>query len=326
MFFGAISTGKKENTMTQQAGPLKRFEGNPILTPEQMPFRCYTVFNAGATMFQDKVLLMLRAERCDLHSAFYVATSEDGVHFSVNSQAIDYPLRDMELVYGKAHKNNRFDPRITRIDDTYYIYHFTWTDFGSSVALCWTKDFEHYDSQPHLSVPSNRNVVLFPEKIGGLYARLERPQDIDGTGAIWVSFSPDLKFWGMSRPVAMPRHHWGRHKIGSGTVPIRTPHGWLIIYHGTSLTASTENYYLAAALLDLNDPSQVVASPEEFILAPEKDYECVGQVPNVVFTSGAVEMPDGTLNVYYGGADTRVCLATGSVSELTEYCLSAQRP
>jgi predicted GH43/DUF377 family glycosyl hydrolase len=256
-----------------------------------------------------------------LRSFFHLAISQDGIHFTVSPEPIDYPFREVEITYGKFHRMNRFDPRITKIGDTYYMYHFTWTDFGSSFALFWTKDFVHYESDPYLSVPSNRNVVLFPEKIGGLYTRLERPQNIDGTGAIWVSSSPDLEYWGHSRPVAMPRAHWNRKKIGPGATPIKTPYGWLIIYHGTNETCSTENYFLGAALLDLNDPSKVVAAPDGFILAPEKDYECIGQTPNVVFTNGAVEMPDGTLNVYYGCADTRLGLATTTVKKLTEYCL-----
>jgi len=305
--------------------PLKRYKGNPILTPEDMPFRCYSVFNCGATMYNGKVLLLLRVERCNLKSYFYIATSDDGIHFKVNEEPINYPLREVEKKYADVSGGhaNRFDPRITKIGDTYYIYHFTWTHFGSSFALAWTKDFEHFECQPDISVPSNRNVALFPEKINGLYARLERPMEGD-KGSIWISYSPDLEFWGRSKPVELLKPHWARQKNGAGAVPIKTPKGWLIIYHGTSRNVSIENYYLGAALLDLNDPTKVIAAPEAFILAAEKDYECVGQVPNVVFTAGAVEMPDGTLNIYYGGADTRLCLAQTTVEELTTYCLESE--
>jgi beta-1,4-mannooligosaccharide/beta-1,4-mannosyl-N-acetylglucosamine phosphorylase len=104
---------------------------------------------------------------------------------------------------------------------------------------------------------------------------------------------------------------------------VKTPQGWLIVYHATAMTASTENYYLGAALLDLNDPSKVIAAPKDFILAAEKDYECMGQVPNVVFTSGGLVMPDGTFNIYYAGADTRMCLAQTTVPKLVDFCLRA---
>jgi beta-1,4-mannooligosaccharide/beta-1,4-mannosyl-N-acetylglucosamine phosphorylase len=289
-----------------------------------MPFRCYSVFNSGTAMYGGKVLLLLRVERCTLKSYFYLASSDDGINFKIEDTPIDYPFRGIELRHSEPADNaNRFDPRITRIGDTYYIYHFTWTDYGSTYELFWTKDFRTFESQPYSGVPSNRNIVLFPERIDGMFARLERPMEMD-KGSMWVSFSPDLEFWGRSRPVELQKAHWSRQKNGAGTVPIKTPEGWLIIYHGTSRNASAENYYLGAALLDLHDPSKVVAVPQAFILAPEKIYEAVGQVPNVVFTSGAVEMPDGTLNVYYGGADTRVCLAQTTVKELVSYCLESE--
>ena len=122
----------------------------------------------------------------------------------------------------------------------------------------------------------------------------------------------------------MPGTAWSTRKSGAGCIPIRTEAGWLEIYHATAMTASTENYYLGAMLLDLKDPSKVIAFPDRMILGAERDYECIGQVPNVVFTGGAVEMPDGTLNVYYGGADTRVCLAQTTVQRVVDFCLKSK--
>ncbi|MCG3147431.1 MAG: Beta-1,4-mannooligosaccharide phosphorylase [Verrucomicrobiae bacterium] len=299
--------------------PLERYAGNPILTPDQMPFRCYTVFNAGATIFNGQVLLLLRVEKCDRETYFHVATSRDGIHFDVNPEPIQYPLSETEKRTRRAH---RFDMRITKLEGTYYVCHAAWLDpWGCCIGMATTTDFVHFKPFPHLSEPSNRNAVLFPEKINGLYARLDRPQNVPNWGSLWVSYSPDLEFWGRSMPLNLPKTAWFTNKAGSGTIPIKTPHGWLEIYHATAPTCSSENYYLGAMLLDLNDPSQVIAAPKEFILAAEKDYECMGQSPNVVFTSGAVEMPDGTLNVYYAGADTRMCLAQTTVKKLTDWCL-----
>ena len=302
-------------------GPLRRHEANPILCPGDMPFRCYTVFNSGAVWFEGKVLLLLRVESCERRTDFCVATSEDGVHFEVSPEAIDYPLTETEKRFDKAH---RFDMRITLLEGTYYVTHASWLGrWGCCMGMATTEDFVHYKPFPHLSVPSNRNHVLFPEKIGGLYCRLERPQHINGKGETWVSYSPDLEFWGRSMPLDMPALKWGGNKNGAGAVPLKTDEGWLEIYHATASTCSSENYYLGAMLLDLDDPSKVIAAPTEFILAAEEVYECVGQTPNVVFTNGAVEMPDGTLNVYYGAADTRMCLAQTTVTELVDYCLQA---
>ena len=298
--------------------PLKRHAKNPILTPEQMPFPCYSVFNAGVTMFRGKVMMMLRIEKRDRLSCFHTATSSDGIHFDVNPDPIDYPWAEREKQLGWT---NRFDMRLTHIEGGYIGCHAAHVGkFGCCIAMATTEDFVHFKNF-YQGEPTNRNAVLFPEKINGLYARLDRPHTANNNGTIWVSYSPDLEFWGRSKPLTMRDLDWAYNKTGAGAIPIKTPQGWLEIYHGTSSTCSSENYYLGAMLLDLNDPSKVIAQPREFILAAEKDYECMGQVPNVVFTSGAVEMPDGTLNVYYAGADTRMCLAQTTVKQLTEWCL-----
>lgn len=308
--------------MTDLDHPLKRHPKNPILTPEHVPFPCYSVFNAGAAIFRGKVMMVLRIEKRDRLSCFHTATSADGIHFEVNPEPIDYPLTPREKRMGWT---NRFDMRLTHIEGRYIGCHAAHVGkFGCCIGMVETEDFVRF--RPiSLGEPTNRNAVLFPEKINGLYARLDRPHTANNNGQIWVSWSSDLEFWGRSEPLDMPNLDWAYNKTGAGTVPIKTPHGWLEIYHGTSSSCSSENYYLGAMLLDLEDPSKVVAAPREFILAAEKDYECVGQVPNVVFTSGAVEMPDGTLNVYYAGADTRMCLAQTTVKTLVDWCLANRR-
>ena len=305
--------------------PLTRHPANPILTPDDMPFRCYTVMNSGATIFESKVLLLLRVEYCDRSQHFHTAVSEDGVRFNVNPQEIIYPLSVTEEYMGPA---NRFDMRITKPEgeDRYIVFHAAWMDgMGCGIGTASTTDFIHFTPIAHLSEPSNRNAVLFPEKIDGWYVRLDRPQDISDTGGMWVSYSKDLEFWGRSMPILLPKMAWYTTKCGAGCIPIKTEKGWLLIYHATATTCSTLNYYLGAMLVDLKTPYKIVAAPKEFILAAEKDYECVGQTPNVVFTSGAVEMPDGTLNIYYGGADTRMCLAQTTVAELVDYCLAGKQ-
>jgi beta-1,4-mannooligosaccharide/beta-1,4-mannosyl-N-acetylglucosamine phosphorylase len=296
---------------------LKRYPDNPILSPGDLPFDAYSVFNAGVTVFNNQVLLLLRIENLKRETVFHVATSTDGIRFAVNEKPIDYPLSQLEAMGDRAH---RFDMRITEIDGTYYVCHAVWLDpWGSCIAIARTDDFKHFE-QVSMSVPANRNAVLFPEKIAGHYMRLERPQDIDGSGVMWVSQSPDLIHWGQAYPVKLPSTNWSMRKTGAGCVPIKTSEGWLEIYHATCMTASTENYHLGVCLLDLKEPWKVLAAPRQFILAAEEIYECVGQVPNVVFTGGACEIKDGVLNIYYGGADTRMCLAQTTVDELVAFC------
>lgn len=297
--------------------PLKRYETNPIITPEDMPVECSSVFNAGAVIYNGKVLLVLRVEDFARRNHFYTATSDDGINFTINPQEINYPARPLE----EKHGLNRFDMRITHFEDgTYYGYHCIWLgDYGSTVGLCQTNDFINFEAIGGPSVPSNSNAVLFPEKINGRYCRFERP---DGTRSkIWVSYSPDLAYWGDSAPLEIPFAMWNHGKIGASTVPIRTKHGWLAIYHAVANPPPAGNYFLGVMLLDIDDPTKIIACPKRYILRPRMNYECVGQVPNVVFTSGAVIMPDGTMNVYYGGGDTVICLAQSSVDELIKFCL-----
>ena len=175
---------------------LRRHPSNPILTPHQLPFDAYTVFNAGAIRRGGEILLLLRIETTSRQTVFHVATSTDGVHFAVRETPINYPQSDLEKLGNRAH---RFDMRITPLDGTYYVCHAVWLDpWGSCIAIARTDDFISFE-QISMSVPSNRNAVLFPEKIRGKYLRLERPQNIDGSGAMWTSESNDLVHWGNPR-------------------------------------------------------------------------------------------------------------------------------
>ncbi len=297
--------------------PLTRHPSNPIIAPKDMPVECSAVFNSAAVRYNGKVLLLLRVEDYQRKVNFHVATSDDGVKFDVNPTPIRYPLRDVEKQYNSL----RFDMRITPLDGTFYVCHAIWmTGLGCSFGMAKTDDFVDFEAVGGVALPSNRNAVLFPERIGGRYCLMQRPFDNSG-GKIWVSYSPDLRYWGDSLPLDIPTTVWNYSKMGAGATPIRTPEGWLIIYHATAQTCSALNYYLSVALLDLDDPRKVRTACSKFILQPEEVYECVGQVPNVVFTCGAVEMDDKTLNVYYAGADSVMCLAQTTVRDLVDFCL-----
>jgi len=300
---------------------LRRYGDKPIIAPEDMPFDCFSVFNAGATYWNGQVVLLLRVEDGTMASNFYVAKSKDGIKFEISKEPINYPISITEERIGKA---GRFDMRITQMDGKIYCFHAASHKYGCCIGLCETEDFVNFKPIGHLSEPHNRNAVMFPEKINGLYARLDRPFQGDGGGDAahtYISYSPDLEFWGRSMPLNMNDAYWAKMKNGAGAIPIKTEHGWLEIYHAVNRNCNNYIYHLGVMLLDLKDPSIVTHAPKEFILTPETYHERIGQVPNVVFTSGACEMPDGTLNVYYGASDNYTCLAQTTVKELVDYCL-----
>jgi beta-1,4-mannooligosaccharide/beta-1,4-mannosyl-N-acetylglucosamine phosphorylase len=221
-----------------------------------------------------------------------------------------------------------YDPRVTKIGDMHYIIHAGHSGHTCRLSLVKTKDFKEFQWMGFISEVDNRNGVLFPEKINGLYARLDRPNTGADTGDIWVSYSPDLIFWGKSRCVFRNWQgiRWAWTKIGPGAVPIKTPEGWLNIFHGVRTQCKAHFVYqLGVCLLDLNDPSKVKAMAEEAILIPEEQYELVGQTPSVVFTCGAVVEDNGEVKLYYGGADTVQCLATTSIERLIDACYAGKR-
>jgi len=191
------------------------------------------------------------------------------------------------------------------------------------LSLMQTEDFKKFQWMGFISETDNRNGVLFPEKINGLYARLDRPNTGSNTGDVWVSYSPDLVYWGKSECVFRNWEgiRWAWTKIGAGAVPIKTPEGWLTIFHGVRTQCHSHYVYqLGVCLLDLKNPAKVKAMAEDAILIPEEQYELVGQTPSVVFTCGAVVEDDGEIKLYYGGADTVQCIATTSVKRLIDAC------
>jgi len=296
---------------------VRRHPANPILTPRDMPVACNGVFNSGVTRFGSGYLMLLRIEDLDCRQHFRVARSADGVHFEPEAQPVGFPT-DAETA---RYEGTIYDPRITAIGDDYFVTYAAHSEMGVRIGLVRTRDFVRFERMPFISAVDNRNGVLFPEKIGGAYARLERPQTVKDQGDIWLSYSPDLIHWGRSTCVARSRYQsFDQWKLGAGTVPIRTPEGWLEIYHGVRKTASGAIYRLGAMLLDLEDPSRVIANTRAAILSPEEPYERVGDVPNVVFSCGAILEPDGEVKIYYGGADTVMCLATARLADLIDAC------
>jgi len=295
---------------------IQRYEGNPILRPEQIP-DASAVFNSGFAEHEGKTYGVLRIEQLSGLQSMRVAESTDGIDFRVRNEHILVPEAEPMATYLEA----CYDPRITKIDDTYYITYAAENRFGCQIGLARTQDFETFEIIDTIAEPDNRNIVLFPRKIRGMYWRLDRP--FSGMqGGIWVSQSPDLIHWGRHRCIMESRRfHWDRGKIGPGAPPIETDEGWLVLYHGTTPSCNGLMYRVGVALLDLEDPTRVIARPKGFLLSPYELYEQVGNVPNVCFPCAAIPKPDGTLWIYYGGADTVLCLALAKIRDLLDWCL-----
>ncbi len=294
---------------------LKRFEGNPIIVIEDVPFRANTVFNGTPIVTEDGIYLLLRVEGQQGFSVFALARSKDGLKFTIDKEPVMMPAK--EGPFARYESLGIEDPRATFIDGVCYImYTAVGPRGGSRIALAKTSDYANYERIALVSEPGNKDGVLFPRKINGLYARLDRPIGRE-TGSIWISYSPDLLNWGKSEVVMTPRYgFWDEYRIGASVPPIETEEGWLEIYHGVKMTSSGPIYRVGIVLLDLDDPSKVIRRGSSPILSPRAKYERVGDVPNVCFACGAVVDKDENIKVYYGAADTSICVASSTMKEI----------
>lgn len=300
---------------------VRRYKGNPILGPDSLPYSIQGIYNSGAAKYKDRYIMLLRVESIDITNYFFVAESRDGYDFKVRKEPIELIGADEE--YRKYTNQMIYDPRITKIGNTYYITFACHSSWSVRIGMIKTEDFEKFHWVDFLSEVDNRNCALFPEKIGGLYARLDRPILPNDHGDIWISYSPDLIFWGKSKCIMKHGEHggWNWIKIGPGAPPIRTDKGWLEIWHGVHQMCKAQYvYHLGAMLLDLKDPSKVLACTKAPILSPVMDYERIGISYGVTFTSGAILEDNGEVKIYYGGGDTYQCVGTSTVDELIDAC------
>ncbi|HJZ54046.1 MAG TPA: glycoside hydrolase family 130 protein [Gemmataceae bacterium] len=199
------------------------------------------------------------------------------------------------------------DPRITPLNGKYYFSYVAVSRHGPATALASTSDFRTFDRHGVVFCPENKDVVLFPEKVGGAFAALHRP--VCGTPftrpEMWVARSPDLIHWGAHTPLTVSGGEWQSGRVGAGTPPVRVSGGWLEIYHGNrhpTRLGEVGTYYGGAILLDANDPAKVLRRTPEPFFRPAAEFEVSGFVPNVVFPTGMVQDGD-TLLIYYGAAD-----------------------
>jgi predicted GH43/DUF377 family glycosyl hydrolase len=297
---------------------LHRWTRNPLLTLEDLPYQCNTIFNGAVVRLDGEYVLLLRVEGQQGYSFFCLARSKDGLHFSADHEPWMLPADNGP--YKIWEENGIEDPRVTIINEHYYIMYTAVSRYGYRIALARTDDFESFERVGLVSRPGNKDGVLFPEKINGLYTRLDRPIG-SGIGSIWVSYSPDLVHWGRSELVITPRpRFWDAYRIGASVPPIKTEHGWLEIYHGVKMTSSGPIYRAGTVMLDLKNPAKVVGRCLSPILSPREDYERIGDMGNVVFACSAIVERDCEVKLYYGAADTSICVATCDIDELIESC------
>jgi beta-1,4-mannooligosaccharide/beta-1,4-mannosyl-N-acetylglucosamine phosphorylase len=294
---------------------LHRWEGNPAITIEDVPFRANTVFNGTPMVTENgEILLLLRVEGQQGYSVFALARSNDGLHFEVDPQPVMLPAR--EGPYAKYETKGIEDPRATYLEGVWYVVYTAAGDWGPRIVLARTENFTDYQRLGIISEPGNKDGLLFPRKISGRYARFDRPIG-RGRGSIWVSYSKDLLHWGDHRVVIMPRGgFWDDYRIGASVPPIETEEGWLEIYHGVKMTSAGPIYRIGTVLLDLDDPSKVIKRSDAPVLSPREYYERIGDVGNVCFACGAVIDDSGKMKIYYGAADTSICVATTTLGEL----------
>jgi predicted GH43/DUF377 family glycosyl hydrolase len=304
---------------------VKRYKKNPILTKEDIPYPVATVHNAGVCKYEGRYIMIFRSHLDNGRSILGIAESEDGFNFKAAEKPFMTPAQ--EGIFKEYEEYGIEDPRITLIDGEYLITYSAYSRHGVRIGLARTKDFKKIERFSLITEADYRNVVIFPEKFNNLYARLDRPHSEISPWSIWISYSPDLKFWGESRLIMKPvQYHWDEMKIGPGAPPFKTDKGWLSIYHGVFATMDGSVYRLGVALHDLKDPARILGVCDSWILQPEEEYEVTGYVHNVVFSCGAVPEDDGTVKIFWAGADTVMCVGIAEIQDLVELCLKNSRP
>ena len=320
IFGNALPNIPWEDKPAGYADPVWRYSGNPIINRHGNK-RSNSVFNSAVVPFQDGFAGVFRCDSRSISMDLFAGRSRDGIHWMIDDEPILFQGADPAI----APKEYRYDARITLMENKYYI---TWCNgyHGPTIGVAWTEDFRTFHQLENAFLPFNRNGVLFPRKIGGLYTMMSRPSDNGHTpfGDIYVSQSPDLEFWGRHRflmgTIGGNASAWQSTKVGPGPAPIETDEGWLLIYHGVITTCNGFVYRMGSALLDREQPWKVLYRSMDYILAPWEIYECVGDVPNVVFPCAALaDAATGRIAIYYGCADTVTGLAFTTVDELVSY-------
>lgn len=328
---------------------IKKLE-RPILSSADMPYDSLLVFNAGVTKFNGKYIMVFRndygtdperflREKHMPGTSVGVAISDNGIDgWEVRKE---YLLDNHETMAQTGREIRRFyDPRITVIDGRPYLTLAADTKHGIRGCIAEVDDNFEKVNVISMSAPNNRNMVLFPEKIGGYYYRLERPMAKFSEDAynydIWCSRSPDLRFWGDATLITdMGSIPWANDKIGPAAPPIKTEKGWLTTFHAVDFDETRGKngwekrwpyrYSAGIMLLDLEDPTKELGMYKNPLIAPETYYETdEGFRQNTIFPGGMVLEDDGEVKIYYGASDCFECVCTASVDDLVKLCLEGE--
>lgn len=294
-----------------------RSKNNPIITRDAIK-NSNSIFNSAVVPFKDGFAGVFRSDDTTRRQQLHVGRSKNGVDWDINDEPIRFVNENGEVndfEYG-------YDPRVCEIEGKYYV---TWCNGYKkfpTIGIAETTDFVKFVQHENAFLPFNRNGVLFPRKIGGNFAMISRPSDNGHTpfGDIFYSESPDMTFWGKHRHVMSPAAGWQSTKVGGGPVPIETEEGWLMIYHGVLTSCNGFVYSAGVALLDIDKPWIVKYRTAPYVISPREIYECVGDVPNVVFPcTNLCDADTGRITIYYGAADTVIGMAYTTVDALTDF-------
>ncbi len=298
-----------------------RCKKNPILTVNSWPYNVSSVFNPAAVMVNNTTILLVRVEDHRGFSHLTVARSKNGI----DSWEIDpKPTFSSDPTYHSEEIYGIEDPRITYIDEIrkWAIAYTAYSDSGPLTSLAYTEDFDNFERLGAIMPPENKDAAIFPTRLNGKWAMLHRPvSNIVGAKAnIWISFSPDMKYWGEHEVLLYAREGgwWDARKIGLAPPPMKTSDGWLIMYYGVRQTTSKKSYRLGLALLDLEDPTKVLHRSEGWVFGPREMYERTGDINDVVFPCGWILVGD-ELRIYYGSADMSVAMASAKMSDVMKY-------
>lgn len=315
---------------------IKKSKFNPILTKVDIPYPAELIFNAGVTKFNGKYVMVFRNDygfneeqyrdgNTELKTNIGIAFSDDGIKWEV-SPKICFELNDVEI-------SRAYDPRLTVIDGRCYMCFAVDTKHGIRGGIAVTDDFDKFDIL-NMTVPDNRNMVLFPEKINGNFIRLERPFPLYGRSEenfdIWISESPDCKYWGNNKLLLGAENvPFSNGKIGPAAPPVKTEKGWLTTFHAVKVVKDefyawhsnwNKIYYAGIMLLNLDDPTKIIGMSSSPLLTPQESYEKQGFRGEVIFPGGMILEDSGEVKIYYGAADTVECLASAHVNDLLKIC------
>ncbi len=316
----------------RNTSPVIKKLDHPILTYKDIPYNAALIFNAGVAKFNGKYVMAFRNDYGSVEehrldgTNIGLAYSDDGEHWTPESKPW-FAISDGEII-------RAYDPRISVIDGVCYLCMAVDTKHGLRGCIAKTEDFNKLEILS-MSVPDNRNMVLFPEKVGGNYIRLERPMPVYSRGKdrfdMWLSESPDMEFWGRSRLVlGVEDVPFANDKVGPGAPPVKTDKGWLTLFHAVEKDTTRgkngweprwqKSYYAGVALLDLEDPSKIIGYSKEPLICCDRAFED-GFRNDVIFPGGMILEDSGEVKIYYGASDTVECLARADVNDLLKLCL-----